>query len=200
MAKRRVSLVVGGAALLALAASAGAQSPWTLTIKPNTNPLVVGVCTPVRLELANASGKDAPRNAAGMLLSIADFDMSVAAAPAAAVVGRYDGANAWSACACPGSSGAMATITATYPARSLNPKALVAGVSFQSSITVPVAAAGNSGVPVGCEKLKTTTARITTATAFARRARRRRAMDRHAHLGCGYASDWRLHRAQARSA
>jgi hypothetical protein len=150
MTTRRVSPVVGVAALLALGASAGAQSPWTLTIKPNTNPLVVGVCTPVRLELANASGKDAPRNAAGMSLSIADFDMSVAAAPAAAVVGRYDGASAWSACACRGSAGAMATITATYPARSLNPKALVAGVSFQSSITIPLSAAQGTSNPQAC--------------------------------------------------
>ncbi len=158
-------LSVGLTAVFACASNAGAQVPWNLTIKPSASPLVVGVCTPVRLELFDASGKDAPRNPTGNRISIADFDMSVAAATAGAVVGRYDGASAWSACPCPGAAGAMATVTATYPARSIDPKALMKGVSFKTSITVPVVAAGNSGTPIGCELLKTTTVRVTTATA-----------------------------------
>ncbi|MEO6222302.1 MAG: hypothetical protein ABIP90_03565 [Vicinamibacterales bacterium] len=150
---------------LASSAGAGAQGPWNLRIKPAATSLVVGVCTPVRLDLLNPSGKEAPRNGAGTLVSIADFDMSVTA-EGGTVVGRYDGAGAWSACPCTGAGGATATITATYPSRSMNPKARVAGVSFKSTVSVPVTAnAGIVGTPVGCELIKTTTARVTTANA-----------------------------------
>jgi hypothetical protein len=85
--------------LSTIATTATAQGPWTVEIKPSTTPLVTGGCTPIRLTLLDASGKDAPRNPTGMRVSISDFDMTVA--PAGAVVGRYDGAASWSACACP---------------------------------------------------------------------------------------------------
>jgi len=142
------------AVLLTLAVDAGAQAPWKLTIRPSLPSLVAGSCTPVRLELLDASGKAPPRNPAGMLVSSSDFDMSVTGG---AVVGRYDGASAWSACACPASAGVSATITATYPARGLAQKARATGVGFQSSITIPVVAGSSSGVPIGCEQFKTST-------------------------------------------
>lgn len=143
------------AAFLAFAVSASAQGPWNLTIRPSTTPLEAGQCTPVYLELRDASGRESPRNPAGMRVSMADFDMSVAGG--GKVVGRYDGASAWSACACPASAGVSATITATYPARLLAEKARVPRVAFQSTLTVPVVAGNNSGVPIGCETFKTTT-------------------------------------------
>jgi len=143
------------APLVSFASGASAQTRWSVTIKPNTPSLTTGACTPIRLELLDATGRAAPRNAAGMLVSIADFDMSVTGT---GVVGRYDGVSIWSACACPASAGASATITATYPAQSLAARARVPGVTLQSSITVPVAAGTGSGIPIGCETTKTTTA------------------------------------------
>lgn len=142
------------AALLLFATGAGAQSPWSLTLRPANPSLRAGECTPVYLDLFNASGRDSPRNPAGMKVSIADFDMSVTGG---AVVGRYDGPSAWSACACPAAAGVSATITASYPARGLALKARVPGAAFQTSITVPVGERRGSGVPIGCEALKTTT-------------------------------------------
>ncbi|MEP6689802.1 MAG: fibronectin type III domain-containing protein [Gemmatimonadaceae bacterium] len=143
------------AVLLATAATASAQSPWTVDIRPSTATLMTGNCTAIRLNLVDATGKEWPRNPAGGLISMADFDWSVAAG--GAVVGRYDGAAAWSACACPASAGTVATITATYPAKALADKSRMPGVAFQSSVTVPVADGRSSGVPVGCEAIKTTT-------------------------------------------
>ena len=143
------------AALLPLAPDAGAQAPWKVTIRPNSAALLTGQCTPVRLELLDGPGKAPPRNPVGLLVSLADFDMSVTGA---GVVGRYSGAAAWSACACPASAGGSAVITASYPAASLPGKSKAPGVAFQTAITVPVAAGTGSGVPIGCEKLKTTTA------------------------------------------
>jgi microsomal dipeptidase-like Zn-dependent dipeptidase len=137
------------------AGAARAQSPWTLTIRPAAPSLTTGVCTPVRLELLDASGRDSPRNPSGMRVSIADFDMSIAGT---GVVGRYDGPAAWSACGCPASAGGSATITAVYPAQGLAPKNRVPGIALQTSITVPIAVGTNSGVPIGCETLKTTSA------------------------------------------
>jgi microsomal dipeptidase-like Zn-dependent dipeptidase len=142
------------AALIA-AGAARAQSPWTLSIRPAAPSLTTGICTPVRLELLDASGRDSPRNPSGMRVSIADFDMSIAGT---GVVGRYDGPAAWSACGCPASAGGSATITAVYPAQGLAPKNRVPGVAIQTSITVPIAVGTNSGVPIGCETLKTTSA------------------------------------------
>ena len=145
------------AALLSVAATANAQGPWKVEIIPNTTPLVTGSCTPVRLNLLDAAGKVSPRNSLGQRVSIFDFDMSISPIPA--VVGRYDGASAWSACGCPGSGGAVATITATYPSKLLPEKARMPGVAFSNTITVPVSEGKNlSGIPIGCSKIKTTTA------------------------------------------
>ena len=149
----------------AVAANANAQGPWNMEIKPNTTPLTTGACTPVRLILLDATGKDSPRNPTGMRVSIADFDMTVT--PGGAVVGRYDGASMWSACACPKSAGTVATITATYPAKMLAEKSRVPGVAFQSTITVPVAEGTGSGVPIGCETIKTATAQSGSVVPYA---------------------------------
>jgi hypothetical protein len=143
------------AALLALTTGASAQAPWKVTIRPATAALVSGQCTPVYLDILDGPRNSRARNGAGQLASVADFDMSVTGG---AVVGRYSGAGAWSACACPASGGVSATITATYPAQSLNPKAKVTGQAHKTTLTLPVTAGTGSGVPIGCEKLKTTTA------------------------------------------
>ena len=140
--------------VLAFAPTARAQGPWMLNLRPGA-PLTPSVCTPVRLEVSDPRSGQAPRNPAGQLVSIADFDMTVDAGRA--VVGRYDGAAQWSACACPGSVGATAKITARYPAKALAERARVPGVAFESSITVQVVAGPNSGVPIGCGTIETAT-------------------------------------------
>ena len=111
--------------------------------------LPIGVCTALRLDLRDATGKEEPRNPAGQRLSLVDFDISVAA-NSGAVVGMYEG-TVWSACVCQGAAvGTPATITATYPARALAPAARVAGVVFQSSITIPLSAAQGTSNPQVC--------------------------------------------------
>ena len=147
--------------LLAVATAANAQKPWTVGIAPSTPTLLTGTCTPIRVSVANAADKESPRNPTGQRVSISDFDMTVTST--GAVVGRYDGAAAWSACACPTSVGAIATITATYPSKGLAEKARVPGVAFQTTMTVPVADGRNSGVPVGCETIRTRTAQTGSA-------------------------------------
>ena len=132
----------------------GAQQPWKVTIDAPVS-LRTGYCTPVGITVLDATTGAAPRNQLGARVTIADFDMTVASG--GAVVGRYAGASAWSACACPASQGAVATIAATYPARSLVPEARVRGVALQSSTDVPVVDGNLSGVPIGCETYKTTT-------------------------------------------
>lgn len=141
------SVIASLATVFFAALAAGAQNPWNLTIRPATTPIPAGTCTPIRLDLRDAGGKE-PRNPAGVRVSIADFDWSVV--PAGKVVGRYDGASAWSACACLGAEGSVATITATYPAQTLNQSARVPGVAFQSSLTVPLAAPNGTFNPPAC--------------------------------------------------
>jgi hypothetical protein len=55
----------------------GAAPPWTVAIAPGVKAIAIGGCTPIRLDLRDASGKEWPRNPAGQLLSLADFDMAV---------------------------------------------------------------------------------------------------------------------------
>lgn len=156
---------IGVAALIAIATAAQAQNPWKVDIVTSTPTLLTGTCTPVRLNLVDASGKDSPRNTLGQRVSIADFDMNVISG--GAVVGRYDGAAAFSACACPASAGAVATITATYPSKALADRARVPGVAFEAKVSVPVAEGRSSGVPVGCEAIKTRSAQTGSAAPWA---------------------------------
>ena len=77
--------------------------------------------------------------------------MSVAAADPAAVAGQQIDASHWSVCACQaGTAGAVATITASYPAQRLLPQARARGVSFQTTETVKLAAAKGGVNPPGC--------------------------------------------------
>src|SRR4030081_2567330 len=81
-------IVVPGMTLAAQ--SSGAAGPWTVAIRPNDSPLMIGQCTGVAIDRGDRSGRDAPKTPAGVLVSIADFDMNVAAVPEAAVIGRYN--------------------------------------------------------------------------------------------------------------
>jgi hypothetical protein len=73
-------------------------SPWLITLTPTVNPLPIGGCGPVWVTIKDSTGKSTPRDPAGRLITIADFDMSVTSANPNAVVGEYNGPSIWSAC------------------------------------------------------------------------------------------------------
>ena len=151
MSSRHLAAAVLLATSLIVPRAAAAQVPWTVTITPTLNPLPIGLCGAVRIQLADARGNVQPRNPAGLLMGLADFDMSVTAADPAAVVGQQIDASHWSVCACQaGAAGDVATITASYPARHLLPQARAPGVKFQTTQTVTLAAAKGGVNPPGC--------------------------------------------------
>lgn len=81
-----------------------AQAPWTVVVVPTRNPLPIGGCAQVRLQVMDATGKDTPRSPKGAYVTMADFDMAVSAANPLSVAGQYDGAASFSACACQGAA------------------------------------------------------------------------------------------------
>lgn len=136
---------------LVVPAIAGAQGSWTVSITPTLNPLPIGFCGAVRLDIVDRTLGDTPRDPTGARVSIADFDMSVTAANRTAVVGQQIDASHWSVCACQaGTAGTVATITASYPAGRVSPKSVVPGVAFQTTATVTLAAAKGRVNPPGC--------------------------------------------------
>ena len=48
-----------------------AQAPWTVTITPTLNPLPIGLCGAVQIQLVDASGNARPRNPAGYMMGLA---------------------------------------------------------------------------------------------------------------------------------
>jgi hypothetical protein len=141
----------GGVALIVCllgASLANAQSPWQVTVKPTLNPLPIGLCGAVHVDVRGVSGTDIPRNPLGARVTIADFDMTVTAPGVRAVVGQQIDPSHWSVCACGAArAGSIATITARYPAQSLPPASRVAGVAFQSTATFVIAPAKGTSPP-----------------------------------------------------
>ena len=128
--------------------AAWAQGPITVTVTPTLNPLPIGLCGAVQLSVVDPATRDMPRNALGARVTIADFDMTVAGA---SVVGYQIDASHFAACACQGgTAGSTATVTATYPARSLAQRAQVAGVPRQTQATFTIATAKGGVNPPGC--------------------------------------------------
>lgn len=151
--KRRTLLGTGIclAALLLTSVVSEAAGQWTAKITPTLNPLPIGLCGTVQIQVDDGTGGGRPRNPAGYLMSLADFDMSVTSPGAGAVVGQQVDPSHWSVCACQaGEAGAVATITASYPAKRLLPKERVRDVTFQATATVTLAASKGSVDPPGC--------------------------------------------------
>lgn len=135
--------------LVSLAAEAGAQ--WTVTITPGFDPLPIGYCGAVQIKLVDDRSNERPRNPAGYLMSMADFDMSVTSSSPGAVAGQQIDASHWAVCACQaGVEGASATITASYPAGRLLPGERAKGVEFQTTRTFTLAKAGGAINPPAC--------------------------------------------------
>lgn len=124
-------------------AQSPSQSPWTVTVQSTMDPLPIGFCAAVRLDILDPKLRDIPRNPAGARVTIADFDMRVTTPGAAVeVAGQHVDAYHWSVCGCQaGTKGTVATITASYPARGLPSRARVPGVTFTATGTVTLAAA-----------------------------------------------------------
>lgn len=139
------------ATLLVASLASEARGQWAVTITPTLNPLPIGFCGAVRIKLVDRTGNERPRNSAGSLMSLADFDMSVTSPDTRAVVGQQIDASHWSVCACQaGVAGAVATITASYPANRLLQRARVPGVNFQTMMTFTLSAAKGPVNPPGC--------------------------------------------------
>jgi hypothetical protein len=150
-----VTALLASAMNAATPTALSAQAAWGVTINLAPDPLPIGQCSQVWLAIKDATGKDTPRNPAGMRVTLADFDMSVTGATPTAAAGEYNGANNWSVCACPGAKvGSAATITAKYPASSLPAKSRVAGVALQATLPFKIAAAKGSANPPSCAALK----------------------------------------------
>jgi hypothetical protein len=145
---------------LATAVAAGAQPSWTVTVTPTLNPLPIGLCAAIQVRVLDATGRDAPRNAAGARVTIADFDITVAGT--GVVANRID-ASHWESCACQGAPvGATATVTASYPAQSLAESARVPGVTMQETATFAVAAPKGTINPRACTGPRTAAAASTS--------------------------------------
>ena len=135
--------------MLLASTPASAQRPFSVTIT-SRNPLPIGLCSAVQLQLVDGTGSR-PRNLAGYLMGIADFDMSVTAADPKAVVGHQVDQSHWSVCGCQaGKAGAEATITAAYPAQRLTARERLPGVAFQEKMTFKLSAAAGGVDPPGC--------------------------------------------------
>jgi hypothetical protein len=145
--RTRVALLL----LVMITMPAFAQAPWTVTVTPTLNPLPVGFCAAVQVNVRDASGADVPRNPQGYRITLADFDMTVSSPDAALVVGQQIDATHGSVCACQGAApGTDATITASYPARALPESVRVQGASFQASAGFVLAAPKGTGNPPAC--------------------------------------------------
>ena len=138
---------------LTLAAVAAAQpvpnpDPWRVTVVPTLNPLAVGFCSAVQVTVFEGAGTEVPRNPTGFRVTMADFDMAV---NGASVMGSQIDPAHWQVCACQGgSSGTVATITATYPAKALSTSSRVPGVAFQRTATFALSEKKGSINPPAC--------------------------------------------------
>jgi hypothetical protein len=159
--QRRLLLVV----LMSIVASgtAGAQAPWTVEIS-TTNPVPIGQCLAVQLDIRDPKTGDVPRNPTGNRVTITDFDMTITSADGKSVAPLWLDAYHLRACGCQkGSAGTSAVITATYPARALVQYARVAGVSFQTTGNFSLGKPDNKVDPPACITPSVTPTVATTA-------------------------------------
>ncbi|MEP6690810.1 MAG: hypothetical protein ABJD07_06610 [Gemmatimonadaceae bacterium] len=130
---------------------ASAQGPWAVTLTQTMNPLPIGFCAAIHLTIFDAVGGDVPRNPLGYRVTMADFDIAVATPDGTAAVAQRIDASHWTACACQGAApGTIATVSATYPAKSLAAASRVPGVSIQRATTFALSAPKGTSNPTQC--------------------------------------------------
>lgn len=139
------------AACLMAPAGAAAQPRWNLVLTPSMDPLPVGFCSAIHLTVQDSTVRDVPRNSLGNRVTIADFDIAVTSPDGLSAMAQQIDAHHWLACACQGATpGTVATVTATYPFRSLSASSRIPGVSVQRSATFALSAAKGSTNPAAC--------------------------------------------------
>ena len=143
--------------LLALVASvltppiAGAQNPWTVKVYSTLNPLPIGVCAAVRLDILDPATSAKPRRPTGDYVTITDFDVTVTSPKGNSVAPNWITAYNLLACGCQsGSVGDNGVVTATYPARALPEYARVPNVAFQIKGDFSLSKPQNGTNPPSC--------------------------------------------------
>ena len=148
-----IRIPLAAAGFMALMASTGlaqASAPFSVKVRPTLDPLPIGVCAAVEVDLLDGKGGRWPRNPSGALMSIADFDMSVTSSDPRAVGGNEIDEYHWYACGCQaGVAGAVATITASYPAARLPANARFPGVTLQATANFTLSSAKSFVNPRG---------------------------------------------------
>ncbi|MEO8575732.1 MAG: hypothetical protein ABI556_03490 [Gemmatimonadales bacterium] len=132
---------------------AGAQNPWTVKVYSTMNPLPIGGCAAVRLEILDPVTRAKPRRPPGDYVTITDFDVTVTSPAGNSVAPSWITAYNLLACGCQtGSVGDNGVVTATYPARALPEYARVPGVVFQIKSDFSLSKPQNAVNPPSCSK------------------------------------------------
>lgn len=140
-------------ACMGVPALASAQGAWAVGLTPTMNPLPIGSCAAIHLTVLDPAVRDAPRNPLGRRVTMADFDVDVTTLDGTSARAQHMDAYHISACGCQRAApGTVVNITATYPARALEPSARVPGVSVQRTATFALAPAKGTFNPPECER------------------------------------------------
>ena len=124
-------LLAGGLLAPALAA---AQGLWDVAL--TVDPLPIGSCGRIDLNLFDPATKETPRNPLGSRVTLADFDIAVTTPDGTSAAVKWGDASTVYACGCQGATpGTVATVTATYPSERVAARARVPGVEFQETAT-----------------------------------------------------------------
>jgi len=168
--QRRAHLLVLAASFL-VPSFAAAQDAWTVAVNSTMNPLPIGACAAVRLDIQDPATRDIPRTPAGARVTIADFDVTVTSADGQSVAAYWIDAYHLMACGCQaGTPGTSGLITATYPARTLVQESRVSGVEIKVSGEFALARPQNEVDPAACvtpsvaPNAETTTSATSTTT------------------------------------
>jgi hypothetical protein len=160
--RRLVPLVL--AASLLMPALAQGQESWTVAVYSTMNPLPIGQCAAVRLDIKDPNTRDIPRTPSGTRVTIADFDVTVTSADGKSAAPYWIDAYHLNVCGCQGgSAGTSAVITATYPARALVQEARVRDVSIRATGDFSVAKPQNTIDPLACTSSSVAPTLATTA-------------------------------------
>ena len=97
-------------------------------------------------------------------VTLADFDITVTTRDGRSAAAQQIDASHWSACACQGGAvGATGTVTATYPAASLDARSRVPDVAFSTTASFSIAEAKGLVNPPACLASEASSAAATAA-------------------------------------
>jgi microsomal dipeptidase-like Zn-dependent dipeptidase len=147
--------LAAAALVLCSATPARLAAQWVVTLTPS--PVVpIGQCNAVQLTIRDPATKDVPRDPTGNRVTIADFDMTITPPAGASVAGQWLDAYHFYTCPCQPpagqtpSIGAVATVTATYPAAKLPASKLIRGVSSTTTSSFTLGKPQGTSNPSAC--------------------------------------------------